>query len=320
MQVFHIYDIYIYRHHQPINNTMKKFFLFAASFAMLATFASCNPEDKPGPEPEPEKPEVKTAKENLVVYMPLESEANAIEVGEGITFASKAGAASFGAGEIGQGYVNTSGKNDEAYLKFNLAKNNALSALTDVSFTIWVKNIEDFQKGGLFSVNGKIFPSQDWPSLVVMFDNKGIEKDENGVETGVKTQQVNGRLMFKKADGGETNLWLDTWNAAFAKYATWIQFAFTYEAATGLWALYVDGVKVRDGEYGDMMPFGKCIPEDANAFYLGGWSSWIESYPGAADWQSFFAGSIDEFRVYNKVLSEEEIQQIRREEVAIALS
>ena len=99
-----------------------------------------------------------------------------------------------------------------------------------------------------------------------------------------------------------------------------MQFAFTYEASTGLWALYVDGVKVRDGEYGDMMPFGKCIPEDANAFYLGGWSSWIESYPGAADWQSFFAGSIDEFRVYNKVLSEEEIQQIRREEVAIALS
>lgn len=306
---------------------MKKFFLFAASFMMLAAFASCNPEtpndpnnNEPGNNTEPEKPEVKTAKENLVVYMPLESADNAIEVGEGITFASKVGGADFGTGEIGKGYVNTTGKNDEAYLKFNLAAGNALTKLTDVSFTVWIKNIEDFQKGGLFSVNGKLFPTQDWPSLVVMFDNKGTEKDENGNDTGVKTQQINGRIMFKKSDGSETNLWLDTWNAAFAKYGTWMQVAYTYEAATGLWALYVDGVKVRDAEYGDKMPFGQCIPADANAFYLGGWSSWIESYAGAADWQTFFAGSIDELRIYNKALTESEIQQIRKEEVAIALS
>lgn len=309
---------------------MKKFFLFAASALMIGLFASCEPKDNPtpgpgpepgpGPQPEPEKLEVKTAKENLVVYMPLESAEKAIEVGEGITFASKSGAADFGNGQIGKGYTNTSGKNDEAYLKFNLASGNAISKLTDVSLTVWVKNVEEFQKGGLFSVNGKLFPTQDWPSLVVMFDNKGTEKDEGGNDTGVKTQQINGRIMFKKDDGSETNLWLDTWNAAFAKYGTWCQIAFTYEAATGLWALYVDGVKVRDAEYGDKMPFGKCVPADANALYLGGWSSWIESYPGAADWQSFFAGSIDELRIYNKVLTEAEIQQIRKEEVAIALS
>ena len=297
---------------------MKKFFLFAASALMLAAFASCEPKDNP--EPEPEKPEVKTAKENLVVYMPLESEANAIEVGEGITYASKAGGASFGAGEIGQGYVNTTGKNDEAYLKFNLAQNNALSKLTDITLTVWIKNIEDFQKGGLFSVNGKLFETQDWPSLVVMFDNKGFVKDEEGNETTVKTQQVNGRLMFKNADGAETNMWLDTWDPAFAKYGAWMQFAFTYEAASGAWSLYLDGVKVKDAEYGDKMPFGKCVPADANALYLGGWSSWIEQYKGAADWQTFFAGSIDELRIYNRVLTEAEIQALRKEEVAIALS
>ena len=297
---------------------MKKFFLFAASFAMLALFASCEPKDQP--EPEPEKPEVQTAKENLVVYLPLESETEAVGTAQGLTYASKAGAASFGAGRIGNGYVNTSGKNDESYLKFNLAQSNALSALTDVTFTVWVKNIEDFQKGGLFSVNGKLFPTQDWPSLVVMFDNKGVEKDENGVETGVKTQQINGRIMFKLDNEHDTNLWLDTWNAAFAKYADWMQVAFTYEAATGLWALYVDGVKVRDGEYGDKKPFGQCVPSDANAFYVGGWASFIESWAGAADWQSYFAGSIDEIRFYNRVLTEAELQALRKEEIAITLS
>ena len=174
---------------------MKKFFLFAASFAMLAAFASCEPKTPDVPAPEPEKPEVQTAKDNLVVYMPLESAENAIEVGEGITFASKNGAAGFAAGEIGNGYTNTSGKNDEAYLKFNLAKGNALSKLSDVTVTMWVKNIEDFQKGGLFSVNGKHFATQDWPSMVAMFDNKGVDE-----ETGAKKQQINGRFMFKKAD------------------------------------------------------------------------------------------------------------------------
>lgn len=297
---------------------MKKFFLFAASFAMLAAFASCTPKDDPNKEPE--KPEVQTAKDNLVAYFPLESAENAVAVGQGITYASKAGAASFGTGRVGQGYVNTSGKNDEAYLKFNLAGDNALSKLTDVTFTLWVSNVEAYPKGGFFSVNGKIFPTQDWPSFVVMFDNAGIEKDENGNETGVKTQQINGRLMFKLADGNESNMWLDTWAPAFAKYASWIQVAFTYEAATGAWALYVDGVKVKDAEYGDKMPFGKCIPADANAFYLGGWSSWIESYQGAADWQTYFAGSIDEVRFYNRVLTEAELQALRREELAIALS
>lgn len=290
---------------------MKKFILFAA--AALMALVSC--QEKPGKDDDGKKlPEIKTCAENLVAYFPLESATNAVKA-EGITFAEKKGAADFGAGEIGNGYVNTAGNNSEAYMKFNLAKNNALSSLQDVTVTVWIKNIEEFQKGGLFSVNGKLFPTQDWPSLVMMFDNKSQD-----AETQVKNQQINGRIMFKKADGNETNLWLDTWDPAFAKYATWTQIAFTYVASTGEWHLYVDGVKVKDAEYGDKMPFGKCIPEDASAFYVGGWASWIESYTGAADWQSFFSGSIDEIRFFNKALSEQEIQALRKEEIAIALS
>lgn len=294
---------------------MKKFFVLA----LVAMFAvvSCG---KDNPEEEKDKtPEVKTCAENLVLHMPLEAADNAVKVGQGITFAEKKGAADFGEGYIGKGYVNTSGKNDEAYLKFNLAAANALKSLESVTFTVWVKNNEEFQKGGLFSVNGKHFPTQDWPSMVALFDNKGTVKDEAGNDTGVKTQQVNGRFMFKKADESETNLWLDTWDPAFAKYDSWFQYAFTYDATTGAWALYVDGVKVKEAEYGDKMAFGGCIPADANAFYLGGWSSLIESYKGAADWQTFFSGSIDELRIFNKALTEAEIQALRKEEVAIAL-
>lgn len=291
---------------------MKKFFLFAA-VAMFA-FAACDKPANEGEDTKDKTPEVKTCAENLVAHFPLDSETNAVKA-EGITFASKGGAAAFAEGQIGNGYTNTAGDNSEAYLKFNLAQNNPISALTDVTITMWVKNIEEFQKGGLISVNGKIFPTQDWPSFVMMFDNKNVEE-----ETGAKTQQVNGRIMFKKEDGNETNMWLDSWDPAFAKYATWFHFAYTYVAETGAWALYVDGVKVKEAEFGDKMPFGGCIPADADALYLGGWSSWIEKYAGAQDWMSFFSGSIDEIRIFNKALTEDEIKALRKEEVAIALS
>lgn len=286
--------------------------------AMIA-LVSCK-KDEPGKDdPKDQTPEVKTCAENLVLHMPFEAADNAVKVGEGITFAEKKGGADFGTGYIGKGYVNTAGNNSEAYLKFNLAAANALSKLQSATFTVWVKNNEEFQKGGLFSVNGKHFDNQDWASLVTYFDNKNTVKDEAGNDTGVKTQQVNGRLMFKKEDGSETNMWLDTWDPAFAKYGTWFQYAFSYDAATGAWSLYVDGVKVKDAEYGDKMPFGGAVPANANAFYVGGWASWIESYKGAAEWQSFFSGSIDELRIYNKALTEAEIQALRKEEVAIAL-
>ena len=228
---------------------MKKLFVLA----LVAMFAvvSCG---KDNPEKDKDKtPEVKTCAENLVLHMPFESADNAVKVGEGITFEKKAGAADFAAGYIGNGYVNTASNNTEAYLKFKLAAANAISKLESMTFTVWVKNLEEFQKGGLFSANGKHFATQDWPSLVVMFDNKGTVT-EDGVDTGVKTQQINGRIMFKKADESETNLWLDTWDPAFAKYGNWFQVAFAYEATSGAWALYVDGVKVKEAEYGDKMP------------------------------------------------------------------
>lgn len=295
---------------------MKKFFFFAVA-AMFA-FAACTDPNNEN-DPKNKASEVKTCAENLVAYFPLESAEQAVKA-EGITFASKNGAGDFGNGQIGNGYVNTAENNNEAYLKFDLAADNPLSKLEDVTFTVWVKNIEEFQKGGLFSVNGKIFPTQDWPSMVVLFDNKGFVKDEAGNDTDVKDQQINGRFMFKKDDGNETNMWMANWDPAFAKYGTWMQLAFTYVGSTGAWVIYIDGVKIKEGEYGDTMPWGKCIPEDANAFYVGGWSSFIEKYTGAADWQCSFSGRIDEIRFYNKALSEEEIQALRREELAIALS
>lgn len=292
---------------------MKKVLMLFAAGLMLA---ACNLEDLKNlvDDATDKLTEIQTAKDNQVVYLPLNSAEKAVAIGEGISFASKNGAADFKKGQVKDAYFNTSAKNDEAYLKLNLAKDNALRKLEDVTITLWVKNVEEFQKGGLFSVNGKLFPTQDWPSLVVMFDNKGVNE-----ETQEKTQQINGRIMFKKDDGSETNLWLATWDPAFAVYDKWCQIAFTYVASTGAWALYVDSVKVTEAEYGDKMAFGKCIPEDADALYIGGWASLIEKYEGFQDWMSYYAGGIDEIRIFNKALTADEVAALYKEELTFAL-
>ena len=285
---------------------MKKLLLLAA-MAMIA-IVSCNkPDDEK--EKESQTPEVKTAAENLVAHFSFEANETP---GTGISMVESKGSASMdAAGYIGKGWTNTSGTNTtQAYTKYALAATNPFTGLTDMTFTAWIKLKEECSKGAILSVNGS---GIDWPAFIAYFDNTRVPE-----ETGVKEQQVNGRVVLHDAEGNEQNIWLDTYDAAFAKYGNWFQFAFTYTAATGAWALYVDGVKVKDAEFGPKLPIGGFVTGNTNALYVGGWASFIEG-ASSESWQSFFAGSIDEVRIFNKALTEAELQALRKEEVAIAL-
>lgn len=288
---------------------MKKVFVLFAFLAVAASFVGCDPTDKP--EQDPGTALVTVAAENLVVYMPLESAEKAVSVGEGITFAEAKGNASYTDGILGQGYVNSTGDNmKQAYLKFNLAANNAFKNLQSMTFSCWVKLNEACSKGAIMSINGS---GIDWPAFIAYFDNSGTNDE------GVKTQQVNGRLVFHDAAGNEQNLWLDTWDPAFAKYGKWFQFAFTYDASTGAWKLYVDGIMVKEAEFEPKIAVNNLVTANCNAMYVGGWSTFIEGQ-STQDWQSYFAGNIDEIRVYNRVLSESEITSLRVQELAAAVA
>lgn len=284
---------------------MKKIFLIAAAavFALVACDNKNNGENGKNT-----TPEVKTCAENLVLHIGFEA---GEKPGTGITLKESKGAAQIGdGGYIGKGWSNTTGNNmSEAYTKYELAANNAFSGLKDMTFTAWVKLSEDCPKGAILSVNGS---GIDWPAFIAYFDN--TRENE-----GVKEQQVNGRVVLHDAAGAEQNIWLDTYAKEFAKYGAWFQFAFTYEAATGAWALYVDGVKVKDAEFGPKLDIGGFLTSSTNAMYVGGWASFIEG-ASTQDWQSYFAGSIDEIRIFNKALTEAELGALRKEEVAIALS
>ena len=289
---------------------MKKFFMFAAAAMMILSVASCKKDPSNNGGKDSAGVEVKTAAENLVVYLPLESEKGAVVKGQGISFQEKKGAAGFAKGMIGQAYTNTANNNDEAYLKLKVETDNAFKTLEDITVTLWAKNNAEFFKGALFSLNGT-GKDPSWPGFVMLLDNHYAATGEQPEKQG-----VNGRFMFSDAD-----LWLDTIDPALAKYDKWFQFAFTYDHATGNIVMYVDGVKFVEKNFDKKYPVKDAIAAltGTNALYVGAWSTFVET--GAnGDWQRYFAGSIDEIRIFNKALSATEIDALYKEEVKVALA
>lgn len=307
---------------------MKKALILISIVALAFGCTQRNLPDRPdidsGPEtPEepgentgkPERPEVKTAADNLVLYISFDKD-DLIEKGEGVTFKENVGDAAITSGFIDKGWTNKSKKNDSAaYTKFDVAPVSLFSKLEEMTFTAWIKVNEEYFKGGMVSLNGARAGANphDFPAFNIYYDNKGASQD-----TGEAWQQVNGRFVFHDSGGVEQNFWLDTADPAFARYEDWCQFGVTYDSMTGSGFLYMNGLPVRELTFGHTIPFSNLVTEYTNAFYVGGWSSFIEGH-STQTWQSYWAGSIDEIRMFSKALSEDEILELYKEELAINL-
>ena len=294
---------------------MKKIFYLAAAMS-IAMFVSCEQEGGKDTN-EPEASKVTVAEDALVLHLPFED--GAVAVGEGVTFDSKKGKAEFVEGFIGKAYTNTSGDaKEEGYLKYNLAEANCIKALKSFTLSAWVKR-PALGNGAFLSVNGG---EHDWGSTMhFMFDNTGTGED------GAVYQQFNARIdSYKVGEDGakfQASCWPNVQGPEFTTLDKWFQVARTYDAATGAWAVYVDGVKTHDGihGYGDPAgPFGDLDLNSATmtALYIGGWAAIIDGVNNQ-DWMTFFNGSVDEVRMYNRALTDQEIGQLWQQEKLINL-
>ena len=82
--------------------------------------------------------------------------------------------------------------------------------------------------------------------------------------------------------------------------------------------LYANGQLVAERAFDPNIAFNNLVTEYTNAFYVGAWSTYVEG-DSTQSWQSYWAGSIDEIRMYNKALSKEEILALYKEELNINL-
>ena len=125
-------------------------------------------------------------------------------------------------------------------------------------------------------------------------------------------------------------MWPNLGDLAFSTTDKWMQVVRTYDAETSTMKIFVDAVQVGadipftfgEDEEGTPLPLGamNIATDTMNAFYIGAWSSWVEQVTGAGDWQStYFRGSIDEVRVYNRALTDQELLQLWQQEKLINL-
>ncbi|MDD4062227.1 MAG: LamG domain-containing protein [Candidatus Pacebacteria bacterium] len=90
-------------------------------------------------------------------------------------------------------------------------------------------------------------------------------------------------------------------SSGISKTNDWIHFVGVFDSSTKEASIYVDGVFVNSAIISD-----STLKKGANYFTIGG------RYNGS-DWISFFDGLIDDVRIYNRALSETEIQKLYNE-------
>ena len=156
--------------------------------------------------------------------------------------------------------------------------------------------------------------------MQLYYDNAITDNDTGAVVE----QQFNGRLEINGVAQ-----WPNTQNVAFTAVDKWYQVVRTYDEETSEWNIYVDGVKLPlvDAEGNptnifkvDEKPIGALdFNNDAmNALYVGGWASRIDGKANEG-WMTYFNGSIDEVRIYNRALTDQEVGKLWQEEKLINL-
>ncbi len=291
---------------------MKKFFFFATMAVAASAIISC----------EPVKPDttggVAVGAENLVAYFPLDSQEKAITLGEGVSVAELGGQGQFTeAGARGGCYVNASKSHDtQAYLKLNVPAD-FLKKLTSFTFSAWVN--APTERGGIMTFDGGTDPN--WGAWDLFLDGEG--------EAGVTLKGY----LFN--NGTEWGGFYPTYQGPEVAKNKWIYVTYVYDEATSYANLFVNGTLVGNANEegviegtnlcwagpadasGNQAKVGKLNLSDVSCMYIGAFAS-RETGKSSETWLSYFAGKIDEIRIFNKGLSAAEVKSLFQAEVEAA--
>lgn len=112
--------------------------------------------------------------------------------------------------------------------------------------------------------------------------------------------------------------WVEYTNQSFNKpllNGQWHHLAFTYNETNSKLRVYFDGTEVATpGSSGTFMngasPLGKLDLKNATNLVVGGWNKQAGLSGPSDSWINGFTGKIDQFRLYNKVLTDSEIMAL----------
>ena len=285
---------------------MKKlnFLGFFAVIALLAivSFNSCK-EDEPDPYEGKTNPST-IAATNLVAYFPFESETASLELGTGITYTKKGGAASFAVGRRGNAYK---GATTQAYLEYAVASTNVFKTMTEFTMGAWIKTPAAGGAADIFQLNGG---DGFMGNLVLM-----LEGGANADSLDMKGYLFNSTTEWKGQDVRKAH-------KGFLS-DKWVHVAYSYNKATSTMTLYANGISVATSTRfggpengGTQPPLGALtFGTDMSKILIGAWPQLVAG--SGDDWMKYYPGMLDELRIYNKALTDAEVKALYNAEITV---
>lgn len=200
---------------------------------------------------------------------------------------------SFGAGVSGKGLQGA----DNGYVVSNIP--DAVKALHSFTISTWVYMPQNTNALGVMSIaNNKTF----WGNFDIFFD------------TGDDDTPTSGILKVHMWNNGDSDAGVDAWEGGYVvsnPWNKWIQILVTYDDAAGTVSVYYNGKVAGTNTPGNFKPLdwsqAKQMVFGTMQFQT---TPSLTTNTGAQDWAGFLTGRLDQVRVYNKVLSDNQIDAL----------
>jgi hypothetical protein len=282
--------------------------LFSGVLASALAFSSCTKPDKSDDFPEGDPPPVpggynnssEVAPTNLVTHFTFNGTPD--DAKGAITGAALNGATSWVAGIKDQAYKGST----NGFISYT--NPGPIATLKSFTVAMWI-NTEKHDGGaqGVFALSKQ--DGSFWGNFFMIIE--GNNSTENKMFM---------KLHFEKNGVTFAEHWIEP-GGDFRPdnmYGGWRHVAWTYDAATSKAGFYINGekralptgVEDRKADAGGT-PLGELNFKDPTRFIIGGFQNQLGApYNNPEPWMLPYTGALDEFRIYNKALSAQEISAI----------
>lgn len=237
---------------------------------------------------------------NLIVHFPFEN--SIADIKGTITGGSTSGTTSFTAGRKGQAYQGST----NGFIGYT--NPGAVGGLTSFTVSLWVNTGKhDGGAQGVFTL-----AKQDgsfWGNFFLMIEGNNTTSNRMFM-----------KLHFEKNTAPFVEHWIEPFGdfRPDDMYNGWRHIAWTYDAATSKVGFFINGQKRTlppgsDTRAADATgtPLGGLNFKNPTKFIIGGMQNHLGAPFNAPEpWMLNYTGKLDEFRIYNKALSEQEINAI----------
>lgn len=239
---------------------------------------------------------------NLVAHFPFEGNNN--DAKNAVTGGVTAGSSSFVEGRKGKAYKGAS----NAFVVFS--NPGPIATLTSFTVSMWINTSRhDGGAMGVFALGKQ--DGSFWGNFFLFFEGQNPANPE----------ELFMKLHFEKNNAPFVEHWIEP-NGPFRPadmYGAWRHLAWTYDATTSKIGWYINGQKkalppgaesrIADGSG---TPLGALNFKNPTKFVIGGFQNNAGAPFNAPEpWMLNYTGMLDEFRIYNKALSEIEINALK---------